>query len=88
MKILIPCKNEKDFAELSEQFKGVRDVTIRIEEGEKILGERYSGVLITHEFSVEEWNQVLLPLIVVPMDIMEKIKKLETDEVKKKIMGD
>lgn len=75
MKILIPCKNEKDFAELSEQFKGVKDVVIQIYKEDKIRGYRYSGVLITHEFSVEEWERVLLPLVVCPIDLKERMKK-------------
>ncbi len=102
MKILIPCKTKEELDIYSNLFKWDRkssrhdrvwickdniEIEIFIFNEYALCGLRGNSVLINHSFSVEEWQNCLLPLVVVPMDLKERMEKQNMEEVKKSILG-
>ena len=68
-KFLIPCKTQESLEEMKKIFGNNEHLEIILLDEEKICGYRTAGILITNEWTCEEWKCLLLPYIIAPMNL-------------------
>lgn len=84
-KFLIPCKTQESLEEMKKIFGNNENLEIILMNEEKICGYRAHGVLVTNEWTCEEWKNLLFPYIVAPMDLRERIK---ANDIKRLLISD
>lgn len=63
-KFLIPCKTQESLTEMKEIFGNNENLSIYLHD-DKICGLRGSGVLITNDWTADELNHIIIPLLIV-----------------------